>query len=173
MGDLAKVFNLPMNKIKLVGNTIGGGFGGGNSIATDHIAGLLALITGKPVRLALTREEELMCTTIQCPWIFKIKDGVRKDGKIVARQMEVIHDCGAFTELGLYAVEKNANLVAGANLIENLAIDSYMVYTNKLPSGSRRGFGVNVGQLPSRCRSTAWPGPAENRPWRFGSSTRS
>ena len=72
---------------------------------------------------------------------------MRKDGKITARHVEVIHDCGAFTELGLYAAEKNANLVAGANLIENLAVDTHMVYTNKLPSGSRRGFGVNVGQF--------------------------
>ena len=70
---------------------------------------------------------------------------VVKDGKIVAREMKVIHDCGSFTELGLYATEKNANLGAGPNMIENLAIDSQMVYTNKMPSGSRRGFGVNIG----------------------------
>lgn len=147
MGDLVNVFGLPMNKVKFVGNTIGGSFGLGNSVATDHIAGLLALKTGKPVRYQLTRAEQMMFTVIQTPWVFKIKDGVRKDGKIVARKMEVIHDCGAFTELGLYATEKNANLVAGPNLIENLAIDSRMVYTNKMPSGSRRGFGVNIGQF--------------------------
>lgn len=146
MGDLTNVFNLPMNKLKFVGNTIGGSFGKGNSVHTDHIAGLLTLATGKPVRFALTREEELLYTVARTPWVFKIKDGVRKDGKIVARKMEILHDCGAYTELGLYATEKNANLAAGANMIENLAIDSQMVYTNKPPSGSMRGFGVNVGQ---------------------------
>lgn len=147
MGDLVNVFGLPMNKVKFVGNTIGGSFGLGNSVATDHIAGLLALMTGRPVRYQLTREEQMMFTVIQTPWVFRIRDGVRRDGKIVARRMEVIHDCGAYTELGLYATEKNANLVAGANIIENLSIDSRMVYTNKMPSGSRRGFGVNVGQF--------------------------
>jgi len=147
MGDLVNVFGLPMNKVKFVGNTIGGSFGLGNSVATDHIAGLLALRTGKPVRYQLTREEQMMFTVIQTPWVFYIKDGVTKDGKIVAREMKVIHDCGSFTELGLYATEKNANLVAGPNMIENLAIDSQMVYTNKMPSGSRRGFGVNIGQF--------------------------
>lgn len=147
MGDMANVFNLPMNKLKFAGNTIGGSFGSGNSVHTDHIAGVLALITGKPVRFALTRAEELMFTTIRTPWVFKIKDGVTRDGKITARKMEILHDCGAYTELGLYATEKNANLAAGANLIENLAIDSQMVYTNKMPSGSMRGFGVNVGQF--------------------------
>ncbi len=113
---------------------------------TDHIAGLLALVTGKPVHFELTRSEEIQFTTIRCPWIFKIKDGVTKEGVIVARKMDVLHDCGAYTELGLYAVEKNANLTAGANYIENLAIDTQMVYTNKMPSGSMRGFGVNIGQ---------------------------
>lgn len=146
LGDLANVFKLPMNKLKFVGNTIGGSFGSGNSVHTDHIAGLLALATGKPVRFALTREEEILYTTIRTPWVFWIKDGVRRDGKITARHMRVLHDCGAYTELGLYATEKNANLVAGANKIENLAVDSQMVYTNKMPSGSMRGFGVNIGQ---------------------------
>jgi CO/xanthine dehydrogenase Mo-binding subunit len=145
-GDLANVFKLPLNKLRMIGGTIGGGFGGQNSVHTDHIAGLLALITGKPVRFKLTREEEMLYSTWRTPWIFKIKDGVRKDGVITARHIEVLHDCGSYTELGLYAVEKNANLVAGANRIENLAIDSRMVYTNKMPSGSMRGFGVNVGQ---------------------------
>ncbi|HWQ77329.1 MAG TPA: molybdopterin cofactor-binding domain-containing protein [Anaerovoracaceae bacterium] len=147
MGDLANVFQLPLNKLKFVGGTIGGGFGALNSIHTDHIAGLLTQRTGRPVKFQLTREEEMMFSTVRSPWIFKFKDGIKKDGTITARQIEVLHDCGAYTELGLYAVEKNANLIAGAHKIENLSVDSTMVYTNKMPSGSMRGFGVNVGQF--------------------------
>lgn len=146
MGDLANVFQLPLNKIKFIGNTIGGSFGSGNSVATDHICGLLALRTKRPVSFKFTRHEEQMCSTISTPWILKFKDGLRKDGKIMARHVHVIHDCGAFTELGIYAIEKNAGLVAGANRIENLAVDAQLVYTNKPASGSRRGFGVNTGQ---------------------------
>lgn len=48
---------------------------------TDHIAGLLALRTGRPVSFKLTRKEEMMASTISAPWIFEIKDGVRKDGE--------------------------------------------------------------------------------------------
>jgi CO/xanthine dehydrogenase Mo-binding subunit len=146
-GDLANVFQLPLNKLKFVGGTIGGAFGAMNSIHTDHIAGLLAMKTGKPVRFELTREEEMLYSTIRSPWVFKFKDGIKKDGTITARSIEVLHDCGAYTELGLYAVEKNANLVAGAHKIKNVAVDSRMVYTNKMPSGSMRGFGVNIGQF--------------------------
>lgn len=147
LGDLCNVFQLPLNKLKFVGGTIGGGFGAMNSIHTDHIAGLLTLKTGKPVKFQLTREEEMMFSTVRTPWIFKFKDGIKKDGTITARQIGILHDCGAYTELGLYAVEKNANLVAGAHKIKNVAVDTRMVYTNKMPSGSMRGFGVNVGQF--------------------------
>ena len=152
-GDLANVFQLPLNKLKFVGGTIGGAFGGMNSVHTDHIAGLLALATGKPVKFELTREEEMLYTTIRSPWVFKFKDGVKKDGTITARQIDVLHDCGAYTELGLYAVEKNANMIAGATKIENLAVNSRMVYTNKMPSGSMRGFGVNVGQFADQVQT--------------------
>ena len=58
----------------------------------------------------------------------------------------MLHDCGAFTELGLYAVEKNANFIAGALNVKNIKVTSRMVWTNKQASGSMRGFGVNVGQ---------------------------
>lgn len=146
-GDLANVFQLPLNKLKFIGGTIGGAFGGMNSVHTDHIAGLLALATGKPVKFQLTREEEMLYSTIRSPWVFKFKDGVKKDGTITARKIDVLHDCGAYTELGLYAVEKNANMVAGAIKVDNLEVNSRMVYTNKMPSGSMRGFGVNVGQF--------------------------
>ncbi len=145
-GDLANVLQLPLNKLKLVGGTIGGAFGAMNSIHTDHIAGVLALITNKPVRFQLTREEEMLYSTIRAPWIFTFKDGIRKDGVITARQIDILHNCGGYTELGLYAVEKNANFAAGANYIKNLAVNSTMVYTNNMPSGSMRGFGINIGQ---------------------------
>ncbi|MBO6269954.1 MAG: xanthine dehydrogenase family protein molybdopterin-binding subunit [Clostridium sp.] len=144
--DLCNVFKLPLNKLKFIGGTIGGGFGGLNSVATDHIAGLLALKTGKPVKFTLTREEEMTTSTVRTPWMFKFKDGVKMDGTITAREIEVIHDCGSFTELGLYAVEKNANFIAGALNVANVSVTSRLVYTNKQPSGSMRGFGVNVGQ---------------------------
>jgi len=147
LGGLCAVFNLPMSKVKFVGGTIGGGFGAMNSVHTDHIAGLLALKTGKPVRFKFTREEEMMYSTVRSPWYFKFKDGVKKDGRIVARQIEVIHDCGGYTDLGLYAVEKNINFISGPNSIDNVSIDAYLVYTNKVPSGSMRGFGINIGQF--------------------------
>ncbi len=147
MNDMANVFQLPLSKLKYVGGTIGGGFGGLNSVTTDHIAGLLCLKTRKPVKFVSTREEEMSASTTRCPWFFKFKDGVKKDGTITARQIEVIHDGGGYTELGLYAVEKNANFVAGALKVENVSITSKLVYTNKAPGGSMRGFGVNVGQF--------------------------
>ncbi len=151
--DLSKIFNLPQSKVKLIGGTVGGAFGGMLSIHTDHIAGLLALKTGLPVKFHLTREEEMLYSTARNPWIFRYKDGVMKDGKIVARYVEVIHDCGGYSEMGMYVLEKSINYVAGPNNIPNVAVDGILVYTNKMPSGAMRGFGVNIGQYAEQMQT--------------------
>ena len=151
--DLAQVFQLPMSKLKLVGGTIGGGFGGMLSIHTDHIAGLLALKTGKPVKFQFTREDEMLHSTARNPWFFKYKDGIKKDGTITARQVDIIHDCGGFSEMGMYVLEKSINYIAGPNNIPNVLINGILVYTNSMPSGAMRGFGVNVGQYAEQVQT--------------------
>jgi CO/xanthine dehydrogenase Mo-binding subunit len=151
--DLAAVFQLPLSKLKLVGGTIGGGFGGMLSIHTDHIAGLLALKTGRPVRFAFTREDEMLHSTARNPWFFSFKDGIRKDGVITARKVDIIHDCGGFSEMGMYVLEKNINYIAGPNNIKNVHVDSSLIYTNKMPSGAMRGFGVNTGQYAEQVQT--------------------
>ncbi|TEB13043.1 Nicotinate dehydrogenase large molybdopterin subunit [Pelotomaculum sp. FP] len=151
--DLANVFQIPLSKLKLVGGTIGGGFGGMLSIHTDHIAGLLALKTRRPVKFAFTREDEMLHSSVRNPWFFKYKDGIRKDGVITARQVELIHDCGGYSEMGMYVLEKSVNYIAGPNKIKNVWVDGTLIYTNKMPSGAMRGFGVNVGQFAEQLQT--------------------
>ncbi len=145
--QLSNVLKLPMNKMRLVGGNTGGAFGGRFEIHTDHVAGLLALKTRKPVKWRWSREEETLYSTHRGRWKFYFKDGVKKDGRIVARYVRTIHDTGAYTGMGPYCVEKNAMMVAGPFHIPNIAIDGYCVYTNRTPSGAMRGFGVMAGQV--------------------------
>ncbi len=145
LGFLAAVFNLPMNKIRYIGGTVGGGFGAKNDIHCDHVAGLMALKIRKPVKYALTRAEETLFTTKRGAWVFTFKDGVKKDGRIVARQVTTLHDTGAYSGMGPYVVDKNAILVAGPFFIPNIKIDGTCVYTNKPPASSMRGFGIING----------------------------
>ena len=145
LGFLAAVFNLPMNKIRYIGGTVGGGFGAKNDIHCDHVAGLMALKIRKPVKYALTRAEETLTTTKRGAWIFTFKDGVKKDGRIVARQVTTLHDTGAYSGMGPYVVDKNAILVAGPFFIPHIKVDGTCVYTNKPPASSMRGFGIING----------------------------
>jgi CO/xanthine dehydrogenase Mo-binding subunit len=145
LGMLTAIFKLPMNMVRYTGGTVGGGFGAKNDIHCDHVAGLMALKLRKPVKYRLTRSEETLYTTKRGAWIFEFKDGVKKDGRIVARKIRTVHDTGAYSGMGPYVVDKNAILVAGPFFIPNIWIDGFCVYTNKPPASSMRGFGVING----------------------------
>ena len=101
---------------------------------------MLALITKKPVRYALTREEEFLTIT-KHKVVTKIKTAI-KDGAITARKCEVYWDTGAYAEIGPRIGHKSGYTSAGPYRIPNVWIDSYCVYTNKVPAGAFRGFGV-------------------------------
>ena len=145
LGMLSAVFNLPMNKIRYIGGTVGGGFGAKNDIHCDHVAGIMALKIRKPVKYRHTRAEETLYTTKRGAWYFEFKDGVKKDGRIVARQVKTIHDTGAYSGMGPYVVDKNSILIGGPFYIPNIRIDGTCVYTNKPPASSMRGFGIING----------------------------
>ncbi len=145
LGMLSAVFGLPMNKIRYIGGTVGGGFGSKNDIHCDHVAGVMALKIRKPVKYALTRAEETLYTTKRGAWYFQFKDGVKKDGRIVARKVTTLHDTGAYSGMGPYVVDKNSILIGGPFFIPNISIDGTCVYTNKPPASSMRGFGIING----------------------------
>jgi len=134
--------NAGFSDINYVGGTVGGGFGAKNDIHADHVTALLALKTGQPCKWRWTREEDLLYSTFRGAWRMTVKDGVTKDGRIVARQIKSIRDAGAYTSLNLYVVDKHSFLAAGPYFIENVYVQGYCVYTNKPPSSSMRGFGI-------------------------------
>lgn len=147
LGHLTSILQIPMNKINMIGGTVGGGFGGRNDVTSDHIAALCALKTQKPCKWLWTREEEMLCSQIRGAWQFHIKAGIRKDGKITALKIDTIHDTGAYAGFGPYAVDKSCFTIFGPYNIPNIWIDGYCVFTNKAIATSMRGFGINVGQF--------------------------
>jgi CO/xanthine dehydrogenase Mo-binding subunit len=146
-GSIASVLQMPMNKINMVGGTVGGGFGGRNDLHADHITALMALKTRKPCKWLWTREEEMVCSQIRGAWQFDFKDGVTKDGHVIARKIRTIHDTGAYAGFGPYAVDKSCFTIVGPYNIPNVWIDGYCVFTNRQVATSMRGFGINVGQF--------------------------
>jgi CO/xanthine dehydrogenase Mo-binding subunit len=103
------------------------------------------LKTGKPCKWRWTREEEMLFSTRHCPWLMSFKDGVKKDGRIVARYVKSIHDAGAHTGLSSYVVDKHCYYLIGPYHIPNVLVEGYVVYTNRTPTGAIRGFGLTPG----------------------------
>ena len=145
--SLVAVFNLPMSKVRYIGGTVGGAFGGKNEIHTDHIAGVAALKFRKPIKYRETRREDLRFSTKRGAWVLHYRDGVTKDGRLVARHVEHWHDAGAYNTFGSYAVEKGSMFLSGPFWIPNILIEGHLVLTNKPIATSMRGFTVANGQF--------------------------
>jgi CO/xanthine dehydrogenase Mo-binding subunit len=142
MGVVAAHLEWPLNRLKFVGGTVGGGFGGKVDTASEAFTALLALKANRPVKWRWTREEEFLCSSTRAPWHMEIADAVTKDGWLLGRKMTTLHDAGAYTRFSSYGVTKHAFHHTGAYTIPNLRFDGYVVYTNRPPTSAMRGFGV-------------------------------
>jgi CO/xanthine dehydrogenase Mo-binding subunit len=142
MGVVAAHLEVPLNRLKLVGGTVGGGFGGKVDTATDTICALLALKTGQAVKWRWTREEEFLASSTRAPWHIEIADALTSDGWILGRKTLTLHDSGAYARFSPYGLTKHAFHHAGAYTIPNIQFDGYVVFTNRVPTTAMRGFGV-------------------------------
>ncbi|MBX5492061.1 MAG: xanthine dehydrogenase family protein molybdopterin-binding subunit [Chloroflexi bacterium] len=140
-GDLALAFGLPPSRVRVIATDIGGGFGSKIHPHAEGPAALLARKTGRPVRVVLRRAEEFAATTIRHPTRITIKSGVMRDGRLVARQVRVVFDTGAYSYAGESVCWQAAIGAAGPYAVPNLHVDSLAVYTNKVPAGAMRGMG--------------------------------
>jgi len=142
MGVVATHLQVPLNRLKFVGGTVGGGFGGKVDTATETMCSLLALKSGRPVKWRWTREEEFLCSSTRAPWHMELADAVTNDGWILGRKMLTLHDSGAYARFSPYGLTKHSFHHTGAYTIPNLEFDGYVVFTNRVPTTAMRGFGV-------------------------------
>jgi len=142
MGVVAAHLGVPLNRLKFVGGTVGGGFGGKVDTATETVCALLALKTERAVKWRWTREEEFLASSTRAPWHIEIADAVTKDGWILGRKTLTLHDSGAYARFSPYGLTKHAFHHVGAYTVPNVWFDGYVVFTNRVPTTAMRGFGV-------------------------------
>ena len=140
--DLSRTLGVPMSRIRVIATIVGGNFGGKNEITTEPVVALLAKKTGRPVQCTFTRPEEFTSSTTRHPLIMEYKTGVTKQGKIVARQIRLVLDGGAYCSWSETTLGKACILSAGPYEIPNLHAEAFVVYTNKTMTGAMRGFGA-------------------------------
>jgi CO/xanthine dehydrogenase Mo-binding subunit len=135
-------FKLPLNKVRVVIPHVGGGFGGKAGI---HLEPLVACLSrkagGRPVKLQATREEEFSLLPCRSALTYRIKTGVRADGRIVAQQMTMYWDAGAYADYAVNVTRASGYSAAGPYDIPNAWLDAYTIYTNKPYGTAYRGFG--------------------------------
>ena len=148
----AKILDVPSNTFHFIGGTVGGGFGGKVDTLTEPLAILGAMLTGRPVRYQFGREEEMQFGSPRGAERIYIKDGVMRDGRIVARKIRAYFDSGAYTRLSSYAVVKCAAHLPGPYTIPNVYGDIYCVFTNRTPATAMRGFGVTAMDFAIECQ---------------------
>lgn len=133
---------LPLNQVRVVVPHVGGGFGGKAGI---HLEPLLACLSrkagGRPVKLQATREEEFSLLPCRSALTYRIKTGVRADGKITAQQMSMYWDAGAYADYAVNVTRASGYSAAGPYDISNAWVDAYTIYTNKPYGTAYRGFG--------------------------------
>jgi CO/xanthine dehydrogenase Mo-binding subunit len=139
--EIARLLGFAENRVRVRVAHLGGGFGGKLYIKLEALVTALSMIVRRPVKISLTMEEQFFMVT-RHPCTFKIKSGVDPSGRIVARQCHVVWNGGAYADIGPRVTQKAGITAAGPYDIENVAIDSYAVYTNKPPAGAMRGFGA-------------------------------
>lgn len=139
--ELARLLGLPENKVRVRTAFLGGGFGGKLYPRLEPMAAVCALLTRRPVRIALSMDESFVALTRHAS-TSKLKTGVRRDGTIVARQCETWWNTGAYADIGPRITQKTGSTAAGPYDIPAVRIDSYNVYTHLPPAGAFRGFGV-------------------------------
>lgn len=140
--QLAKIFKLSLNRVRIVVPPVGGGYGGKNHARIEPLVALLALKARRPVQWILTREEVFL-TGRRFGAVVKIKTGFNRDGRLIARKVEAYYDMGAYALSGP-ANTKNACIIAGGPYnIPHRDYRTYAVYTNLPPAGPYRGVGAS------------------------------
>lgn len=140
---LSVAFAMPLNKIRVISPTVGGGFGSKAGTTLEGIVIPLAkYCQGRPVKLVYSREDEFVNAYVRQGMHITIKTAMRADGKILGVCNKQVWDGGAYTEYGVNITKAGGWASAGPYDIDNVWTDSYCVYTNHPVGGPYRGFGM-------------------------------
>jgi CO/xanthine dehydrogenase Mo-binding subunit len=140
--QIAPCLALPKEKVRLSLAGVGGAFGAREDLSMQIHASMLALRTGKPVKIVYGREESFFGHVHRHPARMRYEHGATADGRLVYVKAEIVLDGGAYCSSSLAVVGNAASLGVGPYEVDNVWIDAYGVYTNNPPCGAMRGFGA-------------------------------
>jgi CO/xanthine dehydrogenase Mo-binding subunit/aerobic-type carbon monoxide dehydrogenase small subunit (CoxS/CutS family) len=140
--QVAAVLGWPDERVHIIGQLMGGGFGGKEDIAGQIHTALLARATGRPVKMLFDRHESLLVHPKRHGTQIHVKMGAKRDGRLVAVETELYGDTGAYASLGEKVMTRATTHSSGPYEVQHVRADCYAMYTNNPPAGAFRGFGV-------------------------------
>jgi xanthine dehydrogenase molybdenum-binding subunit len=142
-GALAEVLGLPLNKVRVLVDHMGGGFGAKQDcFQHEFLCALLAKATRRPVKMEFTRRETFVAGRSRHPFRLWLKQGFRKDGTLVARDMRIVYESGAYGSHSPGVTNVGTASATSLYRCENVRLDGRAVYTNTPIAGAYRGYGV-------------------------------
>ncbi len=149
--QIARLLGLPRERVRVIQVPNGGAFGGKEDLTVQGHAALAAWLLRRPVRLELSREESLRVHPKRHPMELVYTVGCDAEGGLLAVRARILADTGAYASVGAKVVERAAGHATGAYHVPAVDIEAHAVYTNNLPSGAFRGFGVNQANFAMEC----------------------
>ncbi len=152
--QIAHSLNLPIDQIVVRYPAIGGAFGGREDMSVQIVLALATLKTGRPVKTVWSREESIIGHHKRHPFIMTAKWGATREGKVIAAQMDVTSDAGAYAYTSTKVLGNATLMCLGPYEIPNVYVDARTVYTNNCPNGAFRGFGAPQGHFAAEMQMT-------------------
>ena len=140
---LADLFGLAPARVRVLAGRVGGGFGGKQEMLVEDVAALAALRLGRPVQIELTRAEQFMATTTRHPMRVVARAGATRDGLLTALSLDVVSDAGAYGNHSAAVLENACGPVLAMYRCPNKAVAAVAAYTNSVPAGAFRGYGLS------------------------------
>ena len=140
--EIARMLNLPKEKVRSRTMLVGGGFGGKEDMSVQHHAALMAFVTGRPVKVRFSREESLLVHTKRHASRIEMTTACDEKGTLTGMRARILFDTGAYASLGGPVLQRAVTHAAGPYNFQNVDIAGRAVYTNNVPGGAFRGFGV-------------------------------
>ena len=165
--ECAAALGMPKESVQVTAKMVGGGFGGKEDMSVQHHAAILAKLTGRPVRVSLSRQESILVHPKRHAMEITMTTACDANGRLTAMRAEIISDTGAYASLGGPVLQRACTHAAGPYNYQDIDITGMAVYTNNPPAGAFRGFGVTQSCFATECNVNQLAGLAGLSPWEF------
>jgi len=165
--EIAAMLKVPNENIRCQSKLVGGGFGGKEDMSVQHHAALMAFTTGRPVKVKFSRQESLEIHVKRHAMEIDITTSCDADGRLTAAKAVIVSDCGAYASLGGPVLQRACTHIGGPYHFDNFKVDGYCVYTNNVPGGAFRGFGVAQSCFAQETNINLLAGKIGMDPWKF------